>query len=126
MELVQQEPFSIGVELAGCCGSYTTTCVAGFWTASLAVVEDDDEDEGFTVDDPEKEKNCAKPNASTSTITMATIILLVRCMMIGNFICAICNHDDVKNYWNLNVPIIFCISVAIFASSNGCKLYDVG
>jgi len=29
MEFVQHEPFSVGVELAGCGGTYAMTCVAG-------------------------------------------------------------------------------------------------
>ena len=68
MELVQQEPLSTGVELAGVAGTYAMTCVAG--VAELVC-----EEVGFIAEG--LAKNCPTPNSTTSASTTTTIILFV-------------------------------------------------
>ena len=88
IEFVQQEPCSVGVELAGCAGSYCTTCVdvtVGTFCAGaeeLSFADTDDDDVGaLTVENPENEKNWVMPNATTNMSTTMTMILLVRFMV---------------------------------------------
>ena len=72
MELVQQEPLSTGVELAGGGGVYAMTCVAG--TALALCVEVEVVRFGAAVIF-EPAKNCPTPNSTTSASTTTTIIL---------------------------------------------------
>jgi hypothetical protein len=76
MELVQQEPFSIGVELATD-GTYATTFVGGTTGAEawpLGFVP-----EVFVAEDGmlDEVKNCPTPKMSTKKMTTARSILLV-------------------------------------------------
>ena len=80
MEFVQQEPFSTGVELAGCTGAYTMICVAGPTTEFCVDVTWLDEG-GFIVEGFENEKNWPTPKRTTNAKTTTTIILFVRFML---------------------------------------------
>lgn len=81
MEFVQQEPFSTGVELAGCGGTYAMICVAGVAGGVCEEVEV----VWFGIDGligREPVKNCPTPKSTISTRTTTTIILFFLFMVL--------------------------------------------
>lgn len=101
IEFVQHEPSFVGVELAGCDGSYfmifvdvasaSIFCVEdGFPVVEeIAVAEEDGNDGAFTIVDPENEKNF------TATITIAIrrtmtakVLYELRIKFYGKILCA--------------------------------------